>query len=208
MRTWTREEEKAELPDGPWMNEPDKAVWVDPKTDLDCMIVRNRMGALCGYVGVGPRHPFHGFHYDCVHVQVHGGLTHADACHPSDDESQGICHAPEPGREHDIWWFGFDCAHGFDLIPHMLKLELQDPIYQAIAESRMRLVEQGLPPDIYRDFEYVKEQCELLAYQLTSEGTEVHHDHYWERWDDNPLIPSPLKDRKPTCKGSSCADNS
>lgn len=53
--------------DGPWQNEPDKVVWVDPLTDLDCMIIRNQSGVLCGYVGVPEAHPWHGIHYSgCV----------------------------------------------------------------------------------------------------------------------------------------------
>lgn len=39
---------------GPWDGEPDKMQWTDPATGLDCLIVRNTLGALCGYVGVTP----------------------------------------------------------------------------------------------------------------------------------------------------------
>lgn len=52
---------------GPWEQEPDKVTWVDPETDLDCMIVRNHHGVLCGYVGVPRTHPWHGVAYNgCV----------------------------------------------------------------------------------------------------------------------------------------------
>src|SRR5690606_28176723 len=50
-------------PSGPWDGEPDKAVWVDETTGLDCMIVRGPVGALCGYVGVKEGHPWHGRSY-------------------------------------------------------------------------------------------------------------------------------------------------
>ena len=55
-------------PPGPWSAEPfDKVVWQDPTTGLDCMMVRNRMGAWCGYVGVSTRHPWFGVDYNgCV----------------------------------------------------------------------------------------------------------------------------------------------
>jgi len=66
--------------EGPWNNEPDRDVWVDPITDLDCLINRGPSGAWCGYVGVGPDHPLHGVQYDDVDVDVHGGLTYSVAC--------------------------------------------------------------------------------------------------------------------------------
>lgn len=47
--------------EGPWLTEPDRMVWVDEATGLDCMILRAPVtGALCGYVGVPPGHPLHG----------------------------------------------------------------------------------------------------------------------------------------------------
>src|SRR5689334_8643487 len=85
------------MPPGPWTSEPDKVQWLDDATDLDCLIVRGPMGALCGYVGVPPEHLWHGKGYSqCLkagctdewcyehspeaRVRVHGGLTFADSC--------------------------------------------------------------------------------------------------------------------------------
>jgi len=106
--------------EGPWNNEEDHGVWVDQATDLDCMVNRGPSGALCGYVGVGPDHPYYGKHYmeledDDIDVEVHGGLTYSASC----EEGGEICHVPAEGREHDIWWFGFDCAHFMDVAPRM-----------------------------------------------------------------------------------------
>ena len=39
-----RTEDKAGWGEGPWQDEPDKVVWVDPATGLDCMAKRNRLG--------------------------------------------------------------------------------------------------------------------------------------------------------------------
>lgn len=119
MKTWTNTD-KTEWGDGPWLHESDKIQWIDPETDLDCLIVRNPRGALCGYVGVPPGSPWHGLHYDDPQLpstNVHGGLTFSRSCRESDDPSEGICHVPEPGRPDDVWWFGFDCAHAGDLMP-------------------------------------------------------------------------------------------
>lgn len=137
-----------ELPPGPWNDEPHKIQGVDDATKLPCLIVRGPMGALCGYSGVYPDHPFYKAKYADVDVEVHGGLTFADGCAHSEDESQGICHVPEPGTSDNVWWFGFDCAHCFDLMPGIFNL--------------LRPTER----DVYRDVPYVAAQVTSLAAQL------------------------------------------
>lgn len=138
--------ERDPLPQGPWSHEPNRLQWVDPATNLDCLIVRNDLGALCGYVGVPKGHRFYEVEENDVpyeDIHVHGGLTYSNHC-------QGhICHEPEPGRPDDVWWLGFDCAHHNDLVPGM---------------DRAWAIGRG---HIYRDLNYVKEQCANLAQQLT-----------------------------------------
>jgi len=142
---------------GPWGSEPDKVNWVDPETDLDCMIVRQENhGAWCGYVGVPPEHPLHGKsdgecscdkqhkHWDCdapfyFDLDVHGGVTYANGC------DGHVCHVPEPGRPHDVWWIGFDCCHGGDFAPGIGSL---------------------FGHAVYRDAAYVRSQCQQLARQI------------------------------------------
>jgi hypothetical protein len=142
-------------PAGPWDDEPDKVQWPDPATGLPCLAVRHkRSGHWCGYVGLArDAHPLHGKDYGEAEVGVHGGLTFADACNPSEAESQGICHTPAPG-EPDHVWFGFDCAHAGDYSPADLKRS-----------------EQGYPFTImddeqYRTLAYVQNECARLAGQL------------------------------------------
>ena len=156
--------DKSTWGDGPWQDEPDKAVWVDEATDLDCMIVRNNAGALCGYVGVGPDHPLHGKGYDDVndpYPDVHGGLTYANACQGSDDLSRFICHRTQPGRPDPVWWFGFDCAHSMDVCPGM------DARLREIGHEPMRYSGDGWR-DTYRDVPYVIGQVTSLAAQLSA----------------------------------------
>jgi hypothetical protein len=140
------------LPEGPWSTEPSKMQWVDRATGMPCLIVRNGLGALCGYAGVSPGHPLHGHSYGMVDVMVHGGLTFSDRCQPTTYEAHGICHVPEPGTPHDVWWFGFDCAHSCDVVPGMPNL--------------FRELERG----DYRDVRYVANEVTLLASQLHQRG--------------------------------------
>lgn len=147
-----------DLPDGPWKDEPDKIQWIDGTTGLDCLIVRNRMGGLCGYVGVPPGHPWHGRGYDELDVSVHGGLTFASGC--DEDNPEGICHVPAPGRPADVWWLGFDCGHAYDLQPRMeLVLSRMDPPLPT------RTIAPGWEVT-YRTVDYVRAECTDLAWQL------------------------------------------
>ncbi len=109
---------------GPWDTEPDKISWTDEATGLPCLIVRNSLGSLCGYVAVEPGHPMHGKDYDEVPVTVHGGLTFAGSCNESGPVEQSVCHVPEPGKPGDVFWFGFDCAHSSDVSPVMRDYDL------------------------------------------------------------------------------------
>lgn len=152
-------------PPGPWWDEPDKIQWVDEETDLDCLILRNHFGALCGYVGVPKSHPWHGDPYQDHDwsedgqntVNVHGGLTFTGSCMEEAPEGYGVCHIPEPGRPDDVWWFGFDCGHAFDLSPGTLGWEIANGFLHRV---------DGLPEDTYRDVAYVKTEVAHLARQL------------------------------------------
>jgi hypothetical protein len=158
VKTWTNER-PADWPSGPWDDEPDKAVWVDEATGLDCMIHRNRIGALCGYVGVGPDHPLHGQDRDDMDVEVHGGLTYSARCQEDAPENDGLCHVPEPGRPDDVWWFGFDCLHLLDTAPGLIVTNAR------IAALHPELGREPLSYT-YKTFDYVKHEVEYLARQL------------------------------------------
>lgn len=148
--------DKSDWPAGPWNAEPDKKQFTDEATGLPCLIVRARHGALCGYVGVAEGHPYYRKDYsqlpdsdDGQYISVHGGLTFANHCSHSSDESRGICHLPEPGEPDSVWWLGFDCAHSGD----------QCPAYDR---------EPILGYEVYRTLQYVEAECASLARQLAA----------------------------------------
>jgi len=119
-REWTFHDRKM-WGSGEWDDEPDKMQWTDEATGFPCLIVRNRMGAWCGYVGVSEGHPWYKISYNDVepHPNVHGGLTFASVCSGNEE---GVCHEVEEGEDDEVWWLGFDCAHYQDHIPQMAKL--------------------------------------------------------------------------------------
>lgn len=172
MKTYTTEDKSTWGP-GPWQEEPDKMSWTDEATGLPCLIVRNSAGALCGYVGVAAGHPWHGIGYsgcvtgthdeyycDCTPgaaLQVHGGITYADACQVGAAEAEGICHIPEPGASDDVWWFGFDTNHGGDFAPKSAA---------RMNIARIFLDDVGGRDATYRDVAYVQAEIASLAAQL------------------------------------------
>lgn len=153
-----RAEDRARWGPGPWDGEPDKVQWPDPATGYACLIHRNRMGALCGYVGVPEGHPWHGLGYSDVGADVHGGLSYADVCDDVCFEERGICHLPGPGEPEHLWWVGFDCAQFMDLVPSMAR---------DYADLGMTDPNDGSPGwrSTYRTIAYVKSECARLARQ-------------------------------------------
>ncbi|MBY0561549.1 hypothetical protein [Hyphomicrobium sp.] len=58
------DEARARWPFGAWDDEPDLKQWTDETSGLPCLILRNHMGALCGYVGVEEGNSLFGRQYD------------------------------------------------------------------------------------------------------------------------------------------------
>lgn len=146
--------DKSAWPRGEWDNEPDKAQFIDEATGLPCLIVRvDWSGHLCGYVGVSEGHPT--FEKDLSRwddglpsLEVHGGITFGDFCQETKSECRGVCHKVEEGENDRVWWHGFDCHHSGDWGPAL----------------EQRLGYGGYAR--YRNFDYVKGECQSLARQL------------------------------------------
>jgi hypothetical protein len=164
--------DKSEWPEGPWHLEPDKVQWIDRNTDLDCLAVRGPLGHWCGYVGVGPDHPWYGLDYaqcfECGEhhclghtyapkeiLDAHRGVTFSQFCDERRPEASAICHVPQEGRPDPVWWFGFDCAHSADLEPLNLIRSFTHPRGDTKDDHQT-----------YRTFEYVKQETRSLAQQM------------------------------------------
>ena len=150
-----RTQDKSTWGPGPWQDEPDKVQWRDEATGLPCLIVRNRMGAWCGYAGVSNGHPLFGESGDEIHsLDCHGGVTFTGHCQP-EAETDGICHLVEDGEDDHVWWLGFDCNHYQDHAPKMR------------ADSLNRGTDDYWSNyEVYRDMAYVTDEVRELAKQL------------------------------------------
>lgn len=147
--------DKSSWPRGPWDSEPDKIQWPDEETGLPCIARRAgaALGHWCGYVGVAEDNPCFGKGCEDIDVEVHGGLTFAEACAEGDPETS-IYHIPNPDEPDHIWWFGFDCAHSGDRMPGM--------------ESLMPDLGRISRDSEYRTLDFVQRECKSLAKQLAN----------------------------------------
>lgn len=89
----------------PWENEPERLEF--RYKGYPCLIQRVRSpsmplssGHLCGYAGVNESHPYHGKSYDDVNLEMHECVNYSSNTRLS-----------ELSDEHNLWWFGFDCAN-------------------------------------------------------------------------------------------------
>lgn len=136
--------------EGPWRDEPHAARVM--ASDVPALVVRNRFGVWCGYVGLHLDHRYYGVGYTRIDVDVHGGLNFASD-YLTLDEMAGL----RLGKQPDLWWVGFDCGHAGDHSPALDYL----------------LAKLGHPRDptltgweVYRTIDYAVEETMHLASQL------------------------------------------
>lgn len=96
-----------------------------------------------------------------ANMDIHGGLTYAAGC------KGDICHVPAEGEPDNVWWFGFDCAHAFDLCPEMAaNLKKMKHLMPPAPPGLVEAMERADWRDVYRDVAYVTAECASLAKQL------------------------------------------
>lgn len=136
------------MTDKPWKNEPDYLE--GSYGDVPWFIVRTSLGHLCGYIVVPKHHPWYSVDVMLtVDIDVHGGVTWESEHFPgiTGEDTLGE-RAREITQRFPGKFIGFDCGHYGDLIPGML-----------------RIGHIPFADEIYRDINYVREECERLAMQ-------------------------------------------
>jgi hypothetical protein len=154
----------------PWENEPDELFFIDKETGYQCQILRRckkteyRMIYLCGYVKIPENHPFYNLEYsdklisECNRKISIKGISYFICNDYYDYESPsslleihgGITFSQFSRDDFlpDGFWYGFDCGHSGDI-------------------SNKEDIEK-FKEYVYRDIEYVKNECKSLARQLKS----------------------------------------
>ena len=124
-----------------------------------CVVTFGDIGYRCGYVGVPKGSKLYGKNCEKLDFDVHGGLTYSGGGKNSDYPIKS-----------DLWWLGFDCAHGGDgkelkraweLFP-----EKRGQIQIQIQIEKEIFGEEGNTEDVVRSEEYVTEECKRLAEQI------------------------------------------
>lgn len=129
----------------PWETEPDFLEFVDEDTGYECFIQRHpELKHLCGYVSLPENHKLYGEknidNEFLLNLDVHGGVTYAG-------EKRIKRHEKRPNLfidEYASSVVGFDCGHACDLVPGV----------------------KSFHEEVYRNIEYVTNECKNLAKQL------------------------------------------
>lgn len=154
---------------GPWKKELDDYLWLPAHPPYLHMVRRGPMGAFCGYVGVGPSHPYFGMEANeaCdLPLSVHGGITWSSLTTVTAESAvtfPSFWNLPKEMR-----MFGFDCSHAGDVVPKM-------NLYKSTIPGFPKF-EHVMPwgPDVYRTVDYTQNEVALLALQLWELEKEWH----------------------------------
>ena len=179
----------------PWQMEVDS---LDFEAEgLPCKMRRHkRWGTWCGYVGIGQEHPLYGLPPNhllklpeswfknrrglegtgpmdfFIHMLEGKNLTDACAISMALQVHGGCNFADHWDKGDEHWWFGFDCGHAGDFMPHDTVV---DENLIAMVESMpkkvratMREIVRPHREGVYRDQQYVVAECQSLAAQLNA----------------------------------------
>lgn len=180
--------------DRPWETESNSLTF--EADGLLCAMQRGTFGVWCGYVSVGPEHPLFGLpinHPLKLPISWFDGRMGLEGASPIDVLSQvwsgkeledacaislafqvhgGVSYANDRVPRHQPdgrWWFGFDCGHGGDHLPHGDEIrKIMDNLANSLPEETRRFLHEINPPAVYRDQQYVVSECQSLAAQLNA----------------------------------------
>lgn len=140
---------------GPWDDElEDRLYWVDPKTNLDCLAMRNEIGEWCGYVGVPRSSKYYGEDKNgtlLLGISACGEVTYANSSSGDKYRIRSFL----KGRPEIVWWIGFDTGG----------ISSDCPARDPVAEKRMGV---DWKP-IYRDLNYMRPRITELAEELAED---------------------------------------
>jgi hypothetical protein len=150
--------------DGEWIDEPDYVKF--DYRGIECEILRNYVGALCGYVHVPEGHSWFGIPYEEIDCDIHGGLTLGEHVIYPDDGKYGYLNDCKYG-----YLIAFDCSHATDISPeiekHLSVASKRDDRpkgFEKIMDMREHFKIWNKPT--YKNIAYVKAEIERLVDQM------------------------------------------
>lgn len=152
--------------EGEWMSEPDHMEF--EYREIECYILRNFTGSLCGYVTVPNGHEWEGKDYDDIKCEIHGGLTFG----------YYNIYLQRPYRMNDrkidkkSYVVGFDCAHSMDIDPAVDKMMKEargrtdkSEAFERALKIREKLLGTTFRPT-YKNIAFVTAEIESLVDQM------------------------------------------
>ena len=136
---------------GEWVEEVD-AMYFTYK-NYDAHIIRNNLGALCGYIAIPKNHPWYKVENDYdIPCNVHGGITFDQLCiHKETNLEQRV--------------IGFDCSHFNDLSPalnHDLNMLYND---HDASQNLKEFFSKYHLNDVYKNINYCVQECKSMIEQ-------------------------------------------
>jgi hypothetical protein len=164
-RKWYGQIDRSLWGKGPWDGEPDREQWSDSMTGYPCLAIRCDIGVWAGYVGVYPEHPAFGERADDVPGNI-CDFSYTDEIRfiePPPIDAHAVVDVDDPKESilsvvrmpEYLWWFGFDFAHGGDLIPSMHAI--LNKAVKPCGEKQL---------GTYKDLAYVKKTAATIALSL------------------------------------------
>jgi len=189
QQVWRIPDRHPRLP-GPWKGEPDRLAWIDAATGYSCLILRQRSGALSGYVSVPVGHPLWGYEHDAVPpslgISAHRGLNYSQYCDDSLAGTPGaalrICHTQHEAAAVDLMRERDPLDKFTDWVAHAGRDPLAEPELEPakmawwfgfstdfpgdLEPLEQQVNHMGAEAPVYRDLSYVFTEVVGLAGQL------------------------------------------
>jgi hypothetical protein len=141
----------------PWETEPNSLKFVDESTGYNCFIWRRpELKYLCGFVELPKEHKLYGKDFKTLYddlyiiIDVHRGITYADSL----DTRQNKIQLEDVDCVAD-YVIGFDCGFVGDFVPGAY-VDYPTNIKDIYRDTK----------EVYRNIEYVINECIKLAKQL------------------------------------------
>ncbi|MFK4132212.1 hypothetical protein ACI2KR_07955 [Pseudomonas luteola] len=154
--------DKSNWIDGPWKAEPDLSVWIEPVSNLVCLISRPTLGGnLCGYVMLPEDHPWYGVRADKFPtIPKVRSINFANHFPPLSSHNADY---DETIANSKGWWIGIDGMRSGDLSPwpfeNMRELFEHDENFRIAVDRAMG----NDTHSTYKGMAFMEEQCTLIA---------------------------------------------
>jgi hypothetical protein len=144
--------------DGQWLNEPDLFIWVDPASQMPCIIIRDAdFGHLKAYIGVQASKELGGLTSLPLPQEINWKTAYLNI----PDAVPGLNEAINSGQ---WWWAGFHGMGIDDTLPWIERPGINFP--DSIVHTFKRSVCNQREGATYKDLDHFQRSCSRLALEI------------------------------------------